>query len=198
MKNPHAPMQPGYFYHVYNRGNNREKLFYKKENYIYFLKKYDYYLYDYLETHAYCLLPNHFHLLVRVREIKDLPGQEYVEGLISRHFSNFFNCYAKAINRQQNREGSLFRKNFKRLLVDNEACLSILIYYIHANPQRHGLINDFRNGPYSSYSRIVMAKKTHLCKDEVIRWFGSVEEYKAYHAELHDISQAGELFGEDI
>jgi len=92
-------MQPGYFYHVYNRGNNREKLFYKKENYIYFLKKYDYYLYDYLETQAYCLLPNHFHLLVRVREIKDLPGQEYVEGLISRHFSNFFNCYAKAINR---------------------------------------------------------------------------------------------------
>lgn len=103
MKDHYASLIPGYFYHVYNRGNNRENLFYKPDNYVYFLQKYDFYLNDYLETYAFCLLPNHFHLLIKVKKRKDLPNPADLEGLISRKFSNFFNCYAKAINKQQKR-----------------------------------------------------------------------------------------------
>jgi len=61
-------MFEGNFYHIYNRGNNRENIFFEENNYYYFLEKYDKYLTNYLETFAYCLLPNHFHLLVRVKE----------------------------------------------------------------------------------------------------------------------------------
>jgi putative transposase len=61
-------LSEGNFYHIYNRGNNVDNLFYNPENYWYFLRKYDEYLSDYLETYAFCLLPNHFHLLVRVKD----------------------------------------------------------------------------------------------------------------------------------
>ncbi len=59
------PLVAHTFYHIYNRGNNGENLFYRPENYGYFLQKFDHYLSGYLELYAYCLLPNHFHLLVR-------------------------------------------------------------------------------------------------------------------------------------
>ena len=61
MKPNEIPLEEGQFYHIYNRGNNRERLFYSTENYLFFLRRYDEYLY------AFCLLPNHFHLLVRVK-----------------------------------------------------------------------------------------------------------------------------------
>ncbi len=208
MGDKHQSLYPGNFYHIYNRGNNRENLFYGRDNYIYFLKKYDQYLYAYLETYAYCLLPNHFHLLVRVKELqdlpgfgnpaglsgKDLPGLGDLEGLlprlISKQFSRFFNAYAKAINKQQHRVGSLFQKNFKRIHIDHQLFLTNLIYFIHSNPQRHGLINDFKNWPYSSYWKILVTRKSHLKKETVLSWFGGINEYKTYHATTHSLKKS--------
>ncbi|HHJ53694.1 MAG TPA: hypothetical protein ENJ89_10900 [Caldithrix abyssi] len=184
MKITNLPLISGNFYHIYNRGNNRENIFYQHRNYIYFLKKYDAYLNDYLDTYAFCLLPNHFHFLVRVKDKSHFPAQsdsEEISKTISKRFSNFFNAYAKAINKQQNRVGSLFQKNFKRILIDNEKYLINLIFYIHANPQIHGLIDDFRDWPFSSYTKITEAKKSHLKKEEVINLFGSAKEYKLFH-----------------
>jgi putative transposase len=199
MKLKNAKFFPGFFYHVYNRGNNREKLFYKKANYHYFLRRYNYYLNDFIETYAYCLLPNHFHILIKVREEIDLPGFENLEGIdykmeglsnhISKKFSDFFNSYAKAINKQENRVGSLFQKPFKRIRVDNLKYFSNVLYYIHANPQLHGLINDFRNWPYSSYSKYLEAKKSHLPKKEVLCWFGSIEEYRHWHELILNVKE---------
>ncbi len=54
------------FYHIYNRGNNGEKLFYTIANYMFFPRKYDEYLSTHIKTYAFCLMPNHFHLLVKV------------------------------------------------------------------------------------------------------------------------------------
>ena len=70
MTNYFPPLQPGTFYHVYNRGNNGENIFYKKENYPYFLRKLDQYLSPYLDVFAYCLLPNHFHFLIKTKEVR--------------------------------------------------------------------------------------------------------------------------------
>lgn len=89
------------YYHIFNRGNNCENLFYTLENYNYFLRKYDYYLNDFIETYAYCLLPIHFHLLIHVQDDDttkiNFPGFENLEGLcssnyLSKRFSNFFNA----------------------------------------------------------------------------------------------------------
>lgn len=62
-----AVLQPGRFYHVLNRGNNRENLFVEKRNYRYFLQLYAQFLSPIADTYAYCLMPNHFHLLIRVK-----------------------------------------------------------------------------------------------------------------------------------
>ena len=66
------PLEEGKFYHIYNQGNNKENIFYSLENYEYFLYKFDGYLSDLVEVYAYCLMPNHFHFLIRIKELREL------------------------------------------------------------------------------------------------------------------------------
>ena len=72
MSDPFPLFEPGCYYHVYNRGNNRERLFYGEDNYLYFLRKYDSFLSDFTDLFAYCLLPNHFHVLIRIKAEKEI------------------------------------------------------------------------------------------------------------------------------
>src|ERR1700679_1071786 len=157
-----SPLYENEIYHIYNRGNNGENLFYKPDNYNYFLRQYDRHLSPYLETFAYCLLPNHFHLLVRIKSYKDFPKSDAIpqrDGIATKeiepehstgeHFRRLFIGYAQAINKQQVRTGSLFQKPFKRKEVSNQQYFNQLVYYIHANPQTHGIADDFRDYPYS-------------------------------------------------
>jgi len=205
-------MTEGAFYHVYNRGNAGTNLFYNKGNYEFFLRRYSEYLSPHLDTFAYCLLPNHFHMLVRVKErnvvassergdtfpkgAKDLPGFENLAGLktnTSQAFSNFFNSYSKAINKQQNRHGSLFEKPFRRKHVTNTRYLANLVFYIHANPQLHGIVDDFRMYPWSSYERMLRTVPSKLQKEEVLQWFSSADNYIAYHGQKIEIAMIQEL-----
>jgi len=142
------PLESDRFYHIFNRGNNFENIFYKPKNYLYFLQKYDLYLSDYIDTYAYCLLPNHFHLLVKTKDsifLKDriLNNSEEIGKAVSEQFRYFFISYAMSINIQEGRNGSLFLKNFKRILVDNEQYLKQMIYYIHYNPLKHNITDDY-------------------------------------------------------
>ena len=180
---------PGNFYHVYNRGNNRENIFYTDENYSYFLRKFDEYLSGYLDVFAYCLLPNHFHFLARVREMeKDLAGLQNLQGLsptnrnpVSQAFSNFLNAYSKALNKQQNRTGSLFQRNLKRRLIDDQGYLIRIIYYIHLNPVHHRMRRQFEDYPWSSYHCFLAQRPTILRRNEVLSWFGGKDEFIGYH-----------------
>lgn len=191
MEQVHYPsLFPSQYYHIYNRGNNRENLFYKEENYHFFLKKYDYYLSDYLETYAYCLLPNHFHLLVKVKPLEMFKFSNFLKlgkpledpsEIVSEAFRRFFMSYSKAINKQSARTGSLFQKNFKRKLIEQDAYLLTCAKYIHQNPQKHGICDDFKTYQYSSYGRILIEKPTKLMKKEVINWFGNNDSYKQLH-----------------
>ena len=63
----HEPLQFGQYYHIYNRGNNRENLFAEKRNYEYFMRLYTKHILPVAETFAYCLMPNHFHFSIRTR-----------------------------------------------------------------------------------------------------------------------------------
>ncbi len=195
MKNDFYPvLTANNFYHIYNRGNNRENIFHKPENYFYFLRKYDTYLSPFLETYAYCLLPNHFHLLVRVRKETEVllaakalnftkQGKPItdVDVIISEAFRRFFMAYAKAINKQSGRTGSLFQKNFKRKLVDNEAYFTTLVRYIHINPPLHGICDDYGTYLYSSYHRILIDNPSKLYKKEVLAWFNGKNGYVQFH-----------------
>jgi hypothetical protein len=109
-KNP-PPLEWGQTYHIYNRGVNRENIFVEKRNYAYFLQLYAQHILPIADTFAYCLLKNHFHLAVRIKEKPSLTGFENLSGLggdlsglsskekqPSQYFSNFFNAYARSIN----------------------------------------------------------------------------------------------------
>ncbi len=131
------PLELGKFYHVFNRGNNKEKIFFKEENYRYFLKTFDQCLSSHVETYAYCLMPNHFHFLIRILETPktDEESPLLAASTVSEQFRKFFIKYSQAINIQEGRSGSLFQKPFKRKEISSNDYLTRVIFYIHANPQ---------------------------------------------------------------
>ena len=92
----HIPLYKDHLYHVYNRGNGKEQIFFNEGNYDYFLRQYHKYTVDLLDTFAYCLLSNHFHLLLRPK-VND-------PDLISEQFRKFFIAYSMAINKQEKRD----------------------------------------------------------------------------------------------
>ncbi len=162
------------FYHIYNRTNNEELLFRSEENYRYFLKKYRFYLEEYLETIAYCLMPTHFHFLVRVKEfITDVPRLQGVahlnkQNIISHKIKILLSSYTKAINKKYNRHGNLFQQNTKSKPVDNNRYLVTLLTYIHQNPVRSNLVEKAEDWKYSSYSDYIDLRKGTLPKKKFI------------------------------
>ena len=200
-------LQPGVIYHIYNRGVNSETIFPEERNYEYFTNLYTRHIQPVADTYAFCLLPNHFHLLV---EIKDLTGFKNLSGLgsgnppslgsknssglkqASQAFSNLFNAYAKAINKACQRTGPLFERPFKRIPVTDSQYFTRLLIYIHQNPQRHGLIGDYRNWPYSSYGIFTGEQQTFVKRDVVTEWFGNVPELINAHQSILDIDPINE------
>ncbi|HTH81583.1 MAG TPA: hypothetical protein VL490_01535 [Mucilaginibacter sp.] len=194
----HTKFEYGNFYHIYNRSIDKQPLFKSEANFKFFLKKYNEYLSPVIDTYAYCLLGNHFHILIRIKEEQELPsskeltinsdsGERSVHNIISHQFKKFFQSYAMAFNKQHQRVGTLFQTPFKRALVTNDAYFTQLIYYIHANPQHHDLIADFRKWQWSSYDSILSDKPSKIRKSEVIKWFGNKQAYENYHDSLQKL-----------
>jgi putative transposase len=189
----------GVYYHIYNRGVNRENIFREERNYAYFLKLYAQYIEPVAETYAYCLLRNHFHLLVRIRDEETLKVSETFRVLNPSHqFSNLFNAYAKAINKAYDRTGSLFQHPFGRVAVTGDAYFMCLVAYIHHNPQKHRFVDDFREWPYSSYQAHLSQQATCLKRDEVLEWFQGREGFAAFHRMDVDERQIAPLIPEDF
>ena len=174
------PLTYGNFYHIYNRGNNRENIFLQERNYAYFLDLWWKHVNPIAETWAYCLLKNHFHAVVYIRGKEDLSGLKDP----SKYFSNFFNAYARGVNIATQRTGALFERPFKRIPVDSTTYLMQLIVYIHQNPQKHKFADDFRGWDYSSYHLLVSEAPTRLQRERVIQLFGSREDFVRIHQEI--------------
>jgi putative transposase len=183
---PTPLLEPGKYYHIYHRGNNGENIFIEERNYTYFMNLYAKYIDPIAETYAYCLLRNHFHFGVRIKE--DRGGFEDLRGLKNpgQQFSNFFNTYSKAINRAYGRTGSVFENRYRRKEVTTERYFLRLIHYIHWNPQKHGFVADFRDYPYSSYHLFLMDKPTLVKRIEVLDWFGGRDGFVGQHQDYAD------------
>jgi putative transposase len=171
-------LRPGGVYHIYNRGNNRENLFVRERNYHYFLRLYRKYAGPVLRTYTFCLLPNHFHLLVRVQPH---PGKPDAPKDPTRQLSNLFNAYAKAMNKAYGRTGSLFQKRFGRIEVGDRHYFRVLVRYIHRNPEMHGLVADFREYPYSSYAEFLSDLPSLVDRQPVLDAFGGLHRFVAAH-----------------
>lgn len=188
---------PETVYHVYNHANGSENLFRSEENYHYFLRKYAEYIYPVADTYAYCLMPNHFHLMVRIRSeeevlkflklkqpTSDLTGFQNLSGLISQQFSHFFNAYTKAYNKLYERRGSLFERPFKRKAITDDQYFTQLIAYIHLNPVKHGFCKDLLDWKHSSIHGYLSSKATKLNRDYLEKWFGNKEALLQFHKDL--------------
>ena len=181
-------LHPNTIFHIFNRGINGAQVFFEEKNYPYFLQQYGNYVHPFVETFSYCLLGNHFHLLIRVRSeealdqvIKKNTDKPYYWH-VSNAFSSWLQSYTRAMNKMYNRTGALFESPFKRLAVMEESYFSSLVAYIHQNPQKHGLVGDYRDYPYSSYhGHLAVAKTSKLNRKEVLDWFGGELSYVDFH-----------------
>jgi len=196
MKKNQQDLEKDKYYHVYNRGNNSCLLFYNDKNYEFFLRRFDMYLSDFVDVYAYCLLPNHFHLLVRIKEVELVDEHGEIES-ITKAFHRFFTSYSKAINNQENRHGSLFENPFKRKEITDENYFANLVFYIHANPQLHGLTTDFKTYYWSSFTRILIDKPIKLIKEEVLDWFDDKENYLFFHNQKMEFELLSNVLIED-
>ncbi len=161
--------QEGNFYHIYNRGCNKEKIFFCSENYEYLIrrmkkshKKYS------VNIISFCLMPNHFHFLLQ--QESDVPLSEWLRVL--------FSGYTLAVNKQQNRTGTLFEGKSKKRLINKEEYLQHLLYYIHFNPVKAGLVSSSEKWKFSNYLECI-GKRVDYPFDELLinDLFGSKEEY---------------------
>ena len=188
---------PDTFYHIYNRAVGSEKMFIEDLDYRIFMYKWQKFISPVAELYSYVLIPNHFHMLVRVRpdkEVEDVlqpTASKSLESLISKRFSNFYNSYAKTINYKYSRMGKLFMLPFKRKCVDNNIYLTQLVFYIHQNPIHHGLCSDVGAYTYSSYKEMLLDTPSIVHRNAVLDWFGGKEAFLAYHAFLNRVYGEG-------
>lgn len=165
------------FYHIFNRGINGSLIFENDENKSFFLKQLSKYLLCKISIFGYCLMDNHFHLIIRLND---------EEKIVTQAFSNFFNSYAKAFNKDINRTGSLFEKHFKRIKLNDENYLKKLIIYVHLNPKHHLDLN-FQEYKFSSYQACISDKETKIDREEVLGLFGGIENFIFCHSQKNDI-----------
>ncbi|MBP0902793.1 oxygen-dependent coproporphyrinogen oxidase [Mariniflexile gromovii] len=169
-------IEKGHYYHIFNRGINSSVIFPNESNMSYFLNLIEKHLTDKVDIIAFCLMSNHFHLIVKIIEDETMAIQA---------FSNLFNAYAKAFNKQQNRTGSLFEKHFKRKKITDETYLKNLILYVHKNPQNHKVVKHFEAYKFTSYKGYFLGNdvRTLISKSKsyVLSLFEDLENFELVH-----------------
>ncbi len=163
-------MIPESFYHIYNRGNNKETIFFEKRNSEFFLEKAQRHLLPHLDILAFCLMKNHFHFLVYSKE-----------DLIKENFSDdlkiMLRSYTRAINKQEKRTGSLFQQHTKVKSLDsdndprtpqitNDYPLNCF-HYIHQNPIKARLVKKMEDYEMSSFRDYIDLSRESFCNREL-------------------------------
>ncbi|NOS56976.1 MAG: transposase [Cyclobacteriaceae bacterium] len=161
---------PNSIYHVYNRGNNKQNISFENRNYYYFLKKIELELTPICDVLAYCLMPNHFHLLIYVPEktmgLNLLSNQN--QQFLVRKFGTIQSSYCQAINKQENRTGSLFQQKTKAKLLNTDCYILTCFHYIHQNPLKAKLVKKMEEWTHSSF-KDYLAETSAVCKISTAR-----------------------------
>jgi len=166
------PFETGGWYHVYNRGCNKEYIFRDRENYAYLLRSMEIGAAKYkVKAVAFCLMPNHYHILLRQEE----------DGAIGSFMQNVFNRYVKAYNVWCGRSGTLFQGPFKAKLVDHEEYLMYPCRYIHLNPLKARLVRSPGDWEFSDYLVWIGQAKPGLSDPSIVRTdFGTPLDYMQF------------------
>lgn len=199
------PFVNGQIYHVYNRGSEKRIIFEDRRDYQRFLKTLVYYqlegpkpklshFFQYqtfkpdqankiVEILAYCLMPNHFHLLLK--QLKD--------GGISEMVSKISLSYTKYYNTKYNRVGPLLQGQFKAVLMESDEQLIHVSRYIHLNPLASFLVKDLSQFEWSSYQEYIKNSTGICAKKDVLGFFKSSEDYQQFTLDQADYSKQLEL-----
>ncbi|MEI6815144.1 MAG: transposase [Bacteroidota bacterium] len=199
MSDPLVSLQPDNCYHIYNHAVGNENIFRSDKNYQSFLAGFQKHIFPIADLLCYGLMKNHFHLVVRVRlskeiielinktdirfhpnKIVEIPAEQIIL-FLSQQFSNFFNSYAKAINKENYRRGALFERAFHRKQVITDEYLKRLIRYVHQNPVKDGFATKMDEWKYSSYNSIISLRPSLIVRDDVLELFGDLENFIFYH-----------------
>lgn len=211
--------EKGGIYHIYNQGNNRQAIFYNRENYLFFVRKIRTHVLPFADILAWCLMPNHFHLMVEVKSAtidgvtqshpvnyqnRALPVNEGTQShLVNNQKNQTFNnsigvmlrSYTRAINKQENRTGALFREETKAICLNEirgissnwyssfgvtflnvqipeNQYLQICFNYIHNNPVTAHLTKTPGEWEFSSYLDIAGKREGKLVNKERIEELG--------------------------
>lgn len=169
-------------YHIYNRGNNKNNIFFNRGNYFYFTYKIRKYLLPHCSILAYCLMPNHFHFLIFVD--RNIGGTDYINEPshldqsnratdlpISKGLRILLSSYSQAVNIQQKRTGNLFQQNTKIKCISDIPCDNfsynyydfICFNYIHQNPLKAKLVKKIEDWEFSSFRDYIGLRKGTLC-----------------------------------
>ncbi len=154
-------------YHIYNRGNNKQRIFFKPENYLYFLKKVRTHIWPHCNILSYCLMPNHFHFLIysdKRTVITNLIGGKQ-RNILSEGFRNVLSSYTQGINKQNLTTGSLFQQNTKaKPIVKGSSLYDLLCFhYTHQNPMKANLVEKMEDWEYSSFKDYCGLRNGTLC-----------------------------------
>ncbi len=185
------------YYHVYNRAIGNEKAFLSNENYRFFLQKIKQYIEPIAHIYCYCLLPNHYHVLLSIKD--EIAINEYKESLqkhekllgnfttteafVLQQFSNMGNSYTKAFNKMHSRRGRLFMESLQRREITTDLYFTKVVHYIHANAVQHALVKNLLDWQHSSYASLISNAPTLLQREKVFEWFGSKEKFIRFHNE---------------
>ena len=163
-----VPFIPGHYYHIYNKAVTDNKLFIEEKNYHFFISKIKKYLLESADILAYCLMPNHYHLLIQVKTI-ELPKAMQQLAL----------SYAVAFNKSYQRTGHLFQGPYQIKHISDSVYLLHLSRYIHLNPVTAKLISRAEFWYFSSYPEYIGSRKSDFVNPMfILDQFGIENECK--------------------
>ena len=183
--------ETGHLYHIFNQGNNRVPIFFSRENYLFFLRKINRFVLPYADILAWCLMPNHFHLMVYVHTTEypvypidrenATPEMLQAGTVFLRSFNDSIGIlqrsYTRAINLQNHSTGSLFRKNCKAVCLNPVNGVSPAFYYAHFGT-RINVVNSEKEYPQACFHYIHLNPvKARLVKHPEDWEFSSYSDY---------------------
>lgn len=193
---------PNGYYHLFNHAVGNENLFRNEGNYQYFLLKFGQFVEPVCKIYAYCLMPNHFHFLIQIKSEAEIISFKYphenainidFHKIVMQQFSNMLNGYAQAYNKMHMRKGALFIDYIKRRQILEQSYFTKLVHYIHHNPVHHNFCKQMEDWKYSSYKAVISDKPTRMEREDVLGWFGGIQQFKEQHLLPIDLTNEIEM-----
>ena len=181
---------PGALYHALSRGNARQNIFLSDDDHHLFLALLETLSERFnVEVYAYVLMGNHYHLLLKT-----------IDANLSKAMQWFGTSYTRKFNLINNTSGHLFQGRFKSIIIENDAYLLRLSYYIHRNPLRAKIVARLAEYPWSSYRFYAYKKKapTWLNTNNILEQVSDADCHKAYRSKVQKYSDEEGSIWEDV